>query len=255
MITRELHVLSELLRREVRLQYRGTALGLVWAVASPLAVAAVYVGLFGGMFGAAGDAGYARAVLAALIPWTGFAAALCAAAHAPLTHAALLRGHRVQVRTLATAAALAALPALLIGLALMLAAAPATLMAPGAMIALPGLLALLTGLAIAGGWLLALANLMLRDTQHALQYALRLAFWVTPVLWTTAQLPPRLAPFAWLVQLNPMSGIASGFRAVLAGATAPSVVSLAPALLWTCALAMTAAVAERHLGRRVAELV
>src|SRR5437868_1646795 len=95
----EARVLRELVLREVRLQYRGTALGLAWSVASPLATAAVYVVLFRDVLGTAGH-GYARELLAGLIPWTGFTAALCAAAHAPRTHAALLRGHRVAVHTL-----------------------------------------------------------------------------------------------------------------------------------------------------------
>src|SRR5687767_15278059 len=85
----ELRVLGQLARRELALQYRGTALGLAWTVASPLATTAVYVGLFSGILRLTG-AGYGLTVLAALVPWSGFAAALCAGAHAPLTHAALL---------------------------------------------------------------------------------------------------------------------------------------------------------------------
>src|SRR5688500_12537509 len=59
----ELRVLRELLLREIRLQHRGTALGLVWAVVSPLALGAVYVGLFRGVLGVGGE-DYPRVMLA-----------------------------------------------------------------------------------------------------------------------------------------------------------------------------------------------
>jgi ABC-type polysaccharide/polyol phosphate export permease len=246
----ELRVAASLARRELALQYRGTALGLVWDVASPLATTAVYVGLFSGILRLAGPA-YGLAVLSALVPWSGFAAALCAGAHAPLTHAALLRGHAIPVRVLVAAAVAAALPGLAAGLTLALASALATGSAPNVP-AILALLALQTALAAALALPLALANLKLRDTQHALGYALRLAFFLTPVVWTADRLPAHLT---WVTLANPFAAIATGYREAMLAGRAPELAQLAPALVVTlCALAAGLAL-ERHLGRRAAELL
>lgn len=246
----ELRVGAALARRELALQYRGTAFGLLWAVASPLATTAVYVGLFAGILRLGGP-GYGLSVLAALVPWSGFAAALCAGAHAPLTHAALLRGHAIPVRVLVGAAVAAALPGLTAGLALAVAAAAAAGSAPN-LAALATLVAVQTALAAALALPLALANLKLRDTQHALSYALRLAFFLTPVVWTADRLPAHLSP---LVALNPFAGIATAYRDALLSGHAPDLAQLAPALIAT-ALALCAGLGlERHFGRRAAELV
>ena len=253
----ELRVLSELVRREVRLQYRGTALGFLWCVANPLASSVIYAGLLGTCFGAASTS--AISVMAAVIPWSGFAAAVCAGAHAPLTHAALFRGHRVAVRTLSAAAALAALPAMLVGVSLLALSSTASAASPAHVVALLASLlavtALQAALAISLAWLLALANAVVRDVQHALQYALRALFWLTPVLWTTAQLPARFAPYAWLVRANPLTGLFEAYRSILAGGPVPDALSLAPALVTTLALAYLAHTIERALGRRIAELL
>lgn len=235
----ELAVLRQLVVRELKLQQRGTALGLVWSLASPLALGAVYLGVADAVLpGRAALSGLA--LLAALIPWTAFSGALCAAAHAPLTHAALLRGHRVPVRVTVAAAALAALPALLPGLALL------ALLSPGpALFALPALAAIQLALTAAAGLVLALLNTRVRDTQHALHYALRLGFFLTPVLW-------QPAASGWL-DLNPLTGLIAAYRSVLVDGALPALP--VSALVWATTLAAAGLALERRLGRRVVEYI
>lgn len=233
----ELAVLRQLVVREVRLQQRGTALGLLWSLASPLALGAAYLGIADTLFGGHATIG-GRQLLAALVPWTGFTAALCAAAHAPLTHAALLRGHRVPVRTTVAAAAVAALPALIPGLALLAAAAPGPALA-----ALPLVAGIQLALSVAAGLVLALANTRVRDTQHALHYALRLGFFLTPILWA----PTRAG---WL-ELNPLTGIIAAYRSILVDGALPALP--VSALVWATILGAAGLALERRLGRKVVE--
>lgn len=246
----ELRVLARLAGRELALQYRGTALGLAWTVASPLASTAAYVGLFSGILGIAGP-GYGLSVLAALIPWSGFTTALCAGAHAPLTHAALLRGHAIPVRVLAGAAVMASLPGLIAGLALALGAALASGCEPH-LAALAALVVVQTALAAALALPLALANLKLRDTQHALGYALRLAFFATPVVWTMDRLPARLSALA---VANPFAGLAHAYREALVSGRAPQIALIAPAAAFTLIALAIGLALEQRLGRRAAELL
>lgn len=290
----ELAVLSQLVQRELRLQHRNTALGVLWSIVSPLAMAATYLGLFGAVLGST-QAASTRELLAALIPWSGFTAALCAAAYAPLTHATLLRGHRVPVRTVVSAAAVAALPGLLVGLAVLVAFGPvAPVSAPirgdalpasyalldaaaryatsatsavfghsgvsvhlanPALLALPALVAIQLVFTIALGLVLALANTVARDTQHALHYALRLGFFLTPVLWVPANLPARLAGWASWLALNPLAGLLEAYRAVLVHSAIPAAASLMPVLVCTTTLLALGFTAERVMGRRAIELI
>ena len=64
-------------RRMTVARYRGSALGLVWAVLTPMVMIAVFTFLFAGVFGArfAGGGGpwdYALYLFCGLLPWTAF---------------------------------------------------------------------------------------------------------------------------------------------------------------------------------------
>lgn len=74
---------------------------------------------------------------------------------------------------------------------------------------LPYLIIAGTLLMSALGWLLAAANVFIRDIGSALGLLITLMLWVTPILWPAEVLPPSLKPIAWL---NPFHHITEGYR-------------------------------------------
>ena len=74
------------------------------------------------------------------------------------------------------------------------------------------LLALLTTLG-SGLWFSAL-NVRYRDVKHLLPFVLQIWMYLTPVVYGTDLIPARLH---WLLALNPMTGVVSGFRWAILG--------------------------------------
>jgi ABC-type polysaccharide/polyol phosphate export permease len=77
---------------------------------------------------------------------------------------------------------------------------------------LPYLLFAGTALMSALGWLLAAANVFIRDIGSALGILITLMLWVTPILWPAEVLSPAFRPVAWL---NPFHHITDGYRKAL----------------------------------------
>lgn len=79
-------------------------------------------------------------------------------------------------------------------------------------IQLPYLLIAGSALMSALGWLLAAANVFIRDVGTALGILITLLLWVTPILWPADVLNPAMRPIAWL---NPFHHITDGYRKAL----------------------------------------
>jgi lipopolysaccharide transport system permease protein len=74
------------------------------------------------------------------------------------------------------------------------------------------LLTLVTALGV-GLWLSSL-NVLYRDVNYALPFLTQLWFYVTPIVYSTSEVPERLRVF---YALNPMVGVVDGFRWALLG--------------------------------------
>jgi lipopolysaccharide transport system permease protein len=81
-------------------------------------------------------------------------------------------------------------------------------------------LVLMGGLA----WLLAAATVYLRDVPQVVLVGLTLLFYMTPVFYSLDRIPEQ---YHWLLELNPLTTLIEGYRAVLIGESAPGVVALA----------------------------
>jgi ABC-type polysaccharide/polyol phosphate export permease len=85
---------------------------------------------------------------------------------------------------------------------------------------------------LGAGLLVGVLAVYFRDTTSFLPYALRTWLYVSPVLYTVAQVEHKLAHHAWLAQLNPLYPILGTWSEVLATGRAPSLSLLAQALAW-----------------------
>ncbi|MGD2158445.1 MAG: ABC transporter permease, partial [Anaerolineales bacterium] len=74
------------------------------------------------------------------------------------------------------------------------------------------LLTLVTALGV-GLWLSSL-NVLYRDVNYALPFLTQIWFYVTPIVYSTSELPEK---FRLLYALNPMVGVVDGFRWALLG--------------------------------------
>ncbi|MFO1326902.1 MAG: ABC transporter permease [Rubrivivax sp.] len=200
-----------LAKRDVLARYRGSVVGVAWALVAPLAMVLVYTLVFRGVFqarwGAGGTSadgfGYVARLFAGLMVFQSVAEVAARATRLMQDNANLVK--RV------------VFPLELLGTALLMQVAVHLLM-QAAMLAV---LLLLFGdgprpgwllLPLAWAWLLLLQRVLvlvlaalgtyLRDLQHAVPVAMTGLLFLSPVFYPTAAAP---APLQWLLAVNPLS--------------------------------------------------
>lgn len=207
-----LDVLQVLVGRELRLRYKGSALGLAWAVLSPLGTVLILNLLFT-EFLPLGIPNYAAFLYSGLLPWNWFQAAVQAGSATLSDNRDLVRKPFFFRPLLPAVVAgtnfllyLLALPVLL-GLLLWqgMAPSPAWLLLP--------VVWLVQGLfVLASTVLFAALGTLIRDVQHLLGLGLLLWFYLTPIFYDLERLSAAQARWLWL---NPMTTLVVAHRQVM----------------------------------------
>src|SRR5262245_60937467 len=95
-VARYRELLGNLFRRDLQAKYRGSALGVLWSIANPVMLMAVYLLVFGVIwdspFANGGD--YALFLLSGLVLWAFFSAAVQSSSRSMLDNASLIRKTR-----------------------------------------------------------------------------------------------------------------------------------------------------------------
>lgn len=243
--------------RDVKVRYKQTVLGVLWAILQPLSVMLISTVLFGRVGGLADKTGgipYALFAYAGLLPWTFFANAVTNGGNSLVGNANLLTKVYFPRLLIPGAAVLGGLVDFAISGALMggLMIWYRASISPGiGLLALPLLVVLTSLLALGVGLWLSALNVKFRDIRYALPLLIQSWWLLSPVIW-----PPGIVPqhYQWLLHLNPMSGLINGFRASLFGRSLPwSQIALSAVL--TFAILIGAAYSFRRMEKNFADLI
>jgi ABC-type polysaccharide/polyol phosphate export permease len=179
-----------LFRRELRVKYRGSMLGLAWTLINPLVLMGVYTVIFSVLWKAVSVKHYPLFVLTGLVTWMFFQGTLQMSCTSLLGQASLVKQVRFPRQLLPFSVVatngVTMLVMLAIVLPLNLILVPETRTTFWA--ALP-LLFPLTGLVTAIAILLASATVMFRDIEHLISTVLLPWFILTPIFYKFDQLP------------------------------------------------------------------
>lgn len=238
-------LIIDLARAELTRENARLVLGGLWWVADPLLQMAVYTVLVSVIF-ARTLPDYPIFVLAALIPWKGFSASVGAGGVAITGNERIVRQLMFPRIVLPVARVVAQLWRLAVALIVMVAlmvvlwpdrVSPALVWLP--VLAIIEVLFLLP-FVIA----LSAATVFLRDLTNFMRHVMRLALYLSPVLYSVDQLVARVPePIGEAYQLNPVAVLLEGFRDIAYHGIAPSASSLllplgvglvliGPALAW-----------------------
>jgi len=179
-----------LFRRELRVKYRGSVLGLAWTLINPLVLMLGYWLLFSILLRAVSIEHYPLFVLSGLVTWIFFQSALQMSCTSLLGHASLVKQVRFprQLLPFSVVATNAVTMLVMLGvvLPLNLIFVPSTRTTFWA--ALP-LLFPLAGLVTGFAIILASATVMFRDVEHLISTVLLPWFILTPIFYKFDQLP------------------------------------------------------------------
>lgn len=202
--------------RDIKVRYKQTFFGVLWAVAQPVLTAVVFALFFGRFLGLPSDGvPYDAFILAGLLPWTFFASSVLSGSTSVVTSANVIT--KVYF------------PRLIVPLAIVLAKLIDFAIASVVLVALlvwhqttltwqlllvPLLVVELTALAVGVSAAMAALNAKYRDFGHIVPFFVQLGMFATPVIYPLSVVPER---FRWVAALNPMSGVIETLRAALFG--------------------------------------
>lgn len=241
--------------RDVKVRYKQTLLGALWALLQPALAMAVFTVFFGRLAGLGeqtGGAPYPIFVYAGLLPWTFFQNAVTSSGGSLIGNANLITKVYFPRLLIPLGAIGAGLVDLLIAASLLFALMLGYGIAPTASLLLLPLFVLGALFAAAGvGALLSALTVKYRDFRYVVPYGLQLWLFLTPVIY-----PPRIVPesWRWVLALNPMSGVVEGFRAAVLG-TALDSTSVAISALMAASLFVLGTAYFRRVERSFADVI
>lgn len=239
--------------RDLKLRYRQTLLGALWAILQPLAGAAIFSVVFGRLADVPSDGlPYPVFVFSGLIVWTYLSAAVASSAESLIQHRELVTRVYFPRLLAPLAAVLPALVDLTLSLVVLAALMAFLAVAPGLALALLPLWILgAVALAVAAGLWLSALNAQYRDVRHALVFLLQIWLFASPVFY-----PGSLFSNGWsfVYALNPAVGLLHGFRWSAAGGPPPDAED-AVSLLCGLLLLVGGAVYFRRVERRMADVI
>ena len=239
--------------REIKVRYKQTVLGALWAIIQPVFTMVVFSIFFGRLAQMPSDGlPYPIFTYVALLPWTYFAHSVTTASNSLVASAHVLGKVYFPRLLIPTSSVLSGLVdfgvSFLVLVALMsyfgFRPTPLMLLAPCFL-----LLGVTTALG-AGLWLSAL-NVEYRDVKYTVPFLVQLWMYASPVVYPSSLIPEPWRP---LYGLNPMVGVIEGFRWSILGTQRPGPVLLVSAAISITLLA-TGALYFRRTERTFADTV
>ncbi|HEY5317452.1 MAG TPA: ABC transporter permease [Solirubrobacteraceae bacterium] len=222
------YLFSQLVRRELRQKYKGSALGVLWYLVNPLVLMGAYTLMFGFVLnvqGASRPRPYPIFLMIGIVVWTFFAQSLLSAAPSLIEQGGLVRkarfprevipGSAVMVQLITFAAVLVLLTPITVALC-------GTL--TPALFLLPLLVVLLFAFTLGCALIVAVLHAYFRDIAPIIAAALLPWFFITPIFFVASTLAPvERHPFlgTLLDWVNPIAPFMLAIRSVLFYGRAP----------------------------------
>jgi ABC-2 type transport system permease protein len=210
-------LLTGLVRKELKVKYKGSALGFTWSLLRPMLMLAIYY-IAIGKFLASPIPGFVVFLFSGLVAWTFFSDVVNGATQAITANGGLIKKVYFPREILP----LSVVGGALVQFGFMLIALFATVfltgrsLDPGKLLLLPVSLIALVLFSTAVALLMSAANVYLRDTQHLVEVGLLLWFYMTPILYSIGMVQDKVASAGTVVEqvflANPLAIVAFGFQ-------------------------------------------
>jgi len=249
---------AELVRRDFRSRYVGSAAGWLWGVVHPLVLLLSWVFVFQIVLkvrlpASAVTQNYTMYLFCGMLPWLLFQETVIRSAPSMVDHSNLITKTVFPSEVVPISIFLSSLLHHLIAVGIVVIATGAVFKTVSPMIALLPLYMLFVGLLSVGvGWFVASLHVYLRDTAQVLSVAMTLWFWLTPIMINEQQIPARFRP---VVSWNPMSWIVRAYRERLLSTQWPRWEDVLVPAAFSLAVFVIGGLFFRHLKRGFADVL
>ncbi|MGA8025710.1 MAG: ABC transporter permease [Bryobacteraceae bacterium] len=195
--------------KELKIRYKRSVLGFLWALLNPMLLMLVLTVVFSTIM-AFNTPHYSIFLLSMLLPFTFFSQSLSYAAESIVGNGDLIKKVRVAKVVFPIAAIVSNLINLVLSL-IPLALIVLIMRHPfhWTWIYLPVPLIALTIFTLGASFFFATANVYYRDVAHILQILLQVWFYASPIIFSVDFFP---AKYRWIFKLNPLLFVLNGFR-------------------------------------------
>jgi len=250
-----------LTQREIKGKYKRTVLGQAWSLVNPIAIMAMYAVVFAFVLKARPEAGdpsgldvFALWLASALLPWMFFNNVVVTGMGSIVGNANLIQKVYFPRETLVLSNSMSWLFTFAIEMAVLVLA---TLLFGGEpLLTLPVtivLMALLAAFATGIAFLLAVANVYFRDTQHFVGIAMQLWFYATPIVYPVSLVADAHPTIATIYRINPMERFSEAFRNTMYDGRLPSLGTMAYVVVVSLGVLCLGYVVFRRREGRLAE--
>jgi ABC-type polysaccharide/polyol phosphate export permease len=238
---------------DLRTQYAGSAMGVIWNVLQPLAMIFIYWVVFSNIVTGRNDTmgtirgGYAIYLCSALLPWLAFGECITRGTNTFINRAGYLRKLPIPEQVFMAQTAVSALIGLAISYALLLVIFLALGASPSwTWLLLPPVLVALVALGFGIGLALGTINVFIRDVGQIVPILVRLGFWGYPIVYDITMVPPW---FQKIVHFNPVYPFLESSRDLLIRGEVPHLTQWLAMIGWAT-LAMSIGTLVLHGLRR-----
>jgi lipopolysaccharide transport system permease protein len=218
-----------MVRRDLSVRYRQSALGIAWVILQPLALAvvfSVFLGAYANVPSAPGIP-YPVYAVSGMVMWLFISTGVSFASGSTITSSGLISRVYFPRVIIPLAAVIPTLVDFSVAFLVVIGAMLVYGTTPSALVVLLPVVVLVTLIMVLGMglWLSAL-HVRYRDVNQAVPFALLLGFFITPIMYPVTLIPAAVKPF---YSLNPVVGVLEGYRWTLfSGYGFPGAVLLVP---------------------------
>jgi lipopolysaccharide transport system permease protein len=205
-----------LVSRDIKVRYKQTVLGGLWAIIQPFFMMIVFSLFFGNLAKVPSDGvPYPIFSYSALIAWTYFATSLTNAGNSLIQETALISKVYFPRMIAPLAPVLAGLLDFVIAFIVLIGMMLYYRLYPTIMVLFLPLLVILIMLTAGGiGMILAALNAKYRDIRYTIPFIVQFWMFASPVVYPASMLPEK---YHFIYAINPMSGIIEAFRSAMLG--------------------------------------
>ena len=205
--------------RDIKVKYKQTVLGGLWAIIRPFFMMVVFTLFFGKLAKIPSDGiPYPIFSYTAMVAWTYFSTSIADSANSLIGEANLISKVYFPRVIVPLSPVLAGLLDFCIAFIVLIGMMVYYQLYPNMMIVFLPILILLMILTASGvGMFLAALNAKYRDIRYTIPFIIQLWMFASPVVYPASLVPGK---YQFLYALNPMVGVIEGFRAVLLGTVA-----------------------------------
>ncbi len=207
-------LLSFLVIREIKIRYKQTAIGVLWAILQPALTTLILAAIFSRIDRfSTGETPYLLYVLSGLLVWLFIFNGVGFGANSLLINVNLITKIYFPRLILPSSAVLAGVLDMVVGLTIFIVFAMFFGVFPSAWTLLAPLFLLQAVLlTLSLSWLLSALNVRFRDVKFALPFLLQIWMFISPLFYPTSMLPESVRT---VFSFNPLVGILHGLRASL----------------------------------------